>query len=220
MGHSYKDQVTAEHDAFCIGSALTSALENARDAGDFTITLDAALESAYGYLAEDIASCRCMFAAMTGVRRIAYLLQFSDDALLAMSNSGYHNDSTGELMTITWDDYVTVHRTREDRNNDWLATELANEIVGDQDSYSAIIASDTEVQSSYNLLVNGTRSEFGTCVNKWGLAYAVARELLGKGIDPEDNTGAITAVLATLDDSSTVVLGNLEFATNVFSETN
>lgn len=217
--HSYKEQVTTEHDAFCIGAAIASALENAADAGDFTVSLDVVLEMAYGYLAEGLSNCRCMFAGMTGAARIDYLLQFSEDALAAMTGSGYWNDSTGERMTITDADYVAVYETRNERDANWLAETLANEAVGDQNSYSAVVASDTDAQPVYSLVVNGEKSEHGTYVNKWGIAYAATRELLKAGIDPDSNSGLIAAVLSTLEDGSSVVvdrpgmIGGLELST-------
>lgn len=212
---SYKEEVTREHDAFCITAALQSTLENRADAGNYVFSVEDALEEAYGYIAEGLSNCRCMFAGMTGEARISYLLQFSDSALGAMERDGYRNDSTGELMTITWDEFVSVHNERTERNAHWLAETLANEAVGDQNSYAAVVASDTDVLPVYSLLVNGSKSNHGTFVNKWGIAYAATRELLKAGVDADSNSGLIVAVLSTLEDGSSVVVGDLELSTTL-----
>lgn len=206
MTHSYKAQVTAEHDAFCIGAALKSALENRADNGDYSVTIEDALEEAYGYIAEGLSNCRCMFAGLKGEARMDYLLQFSDDSLVSMTNGGYFNDSTGELMTITWDEFVSVSRTREERVNHSYAEMLADEIAGEVDP----VVSDTVSVPLYSLLVAGKKSDHGTFVTRWGIAYAVAREMLTAGIDPEFNTGIISAVLETLENDASVIAGGLE----------
>lgn len=212
-GHSYKEEVTREHDAFCIAAALQSALENRADNQDFSFTLEEALEESYGYLAEGLSNCRCRFAAMTGEKRVDYLLQFSDSALEAMQAGGYYNDSTGEYMVISWDDFCTVMDARNERHAHWEAETLANELVGNQDSYSAVISSDTVSQPLYSLQVNGETSKHAEAVTRWGIAYGVARELTAHGVDADSNAAQIAAVLKTLNQPSSVILGDLEFST-------
>lgn len=215
--HSYKEQVTEEHDAFCITAALQSVLENRRDSNNYVFTVEDALEEAYGYIAEGLSFCRCMFAAMSADKRIEYALQFSDGALVAMTNGGYYCDGNGELMTMTWEEYVAVNRARNERNAHWEAEYLANELVGNQDSYSAVIASDTVSQPLYSLSVNGKVSEHAEAVTRWGIAYGVARELTAHGYDADSNSAQISAVLGTLGNNDSVTLGDLEFITEFFA---
>jgi hypothetical protein len=137
---------------------------------------------------------------------------FTDDALEAMASGGYFNDFTGELMTATREEVDAVYAYRTERAANWEAEYLANEIVGDQNSYNAIVASDTEAQASYSLQVNGTKSAHGTYVSKWGIAYAVVRELQAHGIG-DTNTGFIAAVLGTLGSNESVSTSDLEFST-------
>lgn len=216
---SYKEEVTSTHDAFCITAALQSVLENRSENGDFTFTLEEALEEAYGYLAEGVSSCRCLFAGLKGEAKVLYLLQFSDSALVAMAQGGYRNDSTGELMKVSLEELQEVENYRKERGENWEAEYLANDLVGDQNSYSAIVASDTVGSPSYSLLVNGKKSTHGTFVNKWGIAYATVRELQAAGIDPELNTGLIGAVLETLHTGDSISAnGTVEFSTVLESD--
>jgi hypothetical protein len=153
------------------------------------------------------------FAGQGAESRMYVMDMFTDEALEAMARGGYFNEFTGELMTATREEVDAVYAYRTERAANWEAEYLANEIVGDQKSYNSIIASDTEAQASYSLQVNGTKSEHGTYVNKWGIAYAVVRELQAHGIDADSNTGFIAAVLGTLDSSDTVSTSGLEFST-------
>lgn len=213
MGHSYREQVTAQHDAFCIAHALQSYLENCADNNEAPTSFDVALEHVFDYIAEGVASCYCRLVSLQGEAKFALLNNFSDDAVVAMAQGGYRNDSTGELMTLTWEEYLEFHAYRTERYNHREAEYLANEIAGDPNSWDAVIASDTEPQPSYSLLVDGKKSEHATWVSKWGIAYGVVRELQANGIDPDSNTGIITAVLETLDNETSVVTAGIEFST-------
>lgn len=212
QGHSYSEQVTAEHDAHCITAALKSVCENTVDAGTFKLSISEALEQAYGYIAEGLSYCKCLFAGMPAERRIDFMAQFSDSALAAMAQGGYFNDATCELLTCSLEELQEVFNRRAERDADWVAKDAADNCVPNQNSWTAIVASDTEPQASYTLLVDGKKSEHGTFVSKWGIAYAVARELLTAGIDVESNLGIILAVLSSLEDYSSTVAGDLEFS--------
>lgn len=207
---SYRDQVTEEHDVFCIAHALQSHMENCADSNVIPATIEEALESAYTLIAEGIASCYCRFSTTTGQARIDYLDNFSDSALEAMVQGGYRNEFTGELMSITPDEYAQTFNQRHERNERWLAETIANEVVGDQNSANAIIASDTEPVALYVLQVNGKNSEHGMYTTKWGIAYAVARELQAVDVDPDTNHGIIAAVIASIRDNSMTTSSNLD----------
>lgn len=207
---SYKEQVTAEHDAVCILSAVQSVVENHTDAGTAAaLTIDSALEEAYGYLVEGMSNCRCMFANMAADRRLDLMNGFSDTALWSMAQGGYYNDSTGELLTATLEEVQEVHTARAERDAQWLAEQIAEEVSPAlSDTYT-----DTFSVGLYTLSVNGKESEFAQFADRHALAYGVARELLKAGIDPENNTGIIAAVLEQADSgqSCSVIAGGLEF---------
>lgn len=156
--------------------------------------------------------------AATPEARMDYLVCFSDDALAAMATGGYWNDGNGKLETATLEEVAAVHAYRTERNANWLAETLANEVAGDPNSYSAVVASDTMGDPLYSLQVNGAPSKHGAHVTKWGIAYAVCREMMAAGIDPDSNTGAIGAVLKSRQDGSSVILGDLEFSVTFESE--
>lgn len=178
-------------------------------------------ESALAYLKAVIEQLEAEAAAPEV--RIPYLSQFDDYALEAMVSGGKWNDFTGKLETATRAEVDAVYAYRAEREANWAAEHSANEVVGDQNSDNAIFAADTVSTPVYSLMVNGKKSEHATFVNRWGLAYGVARELLALGIDPEDNTGFIAAVLSTIDDGSSVISGDLETGSEfsiVFEENN
>jgi hypothetical protein len=156
-----------------------------------------------------------MFSGLTGESKISHLAQFSDSALQAMTQGGYINEFTDELMKITLEDYAEVERYRDEKNNDWEATNLADEIVGEQNP----VVSDTVSIPRYSLVVDGKKSEFGTYVTKWGICYAIVREFQRLGINPEFNTGAIATVLETIGAPSDIILAYSSF-TVVFEENN
>ena len=212
--HSYREQVTAEHDAFCISHALQSHMENVADNSANTVpaSIDEALEAACTLIAEGLANCYCRLASLVGEARISYLLNFSDDALAAMAQGGYYNDGTGELLTASLEEVAAVYAERKESAENWEAEYLATEVVGDPNSYSAIIASDTVGQPSYSLQVNGKNSEHGQWVTKWGIAYAVVRELQAAGVDADSNTGFIAAVVDSRETGNTVSTAGLEFS--------
>lgn len=145
--------------------------------------------------------------------RVEYLAQFDDYALEAMAAGGKFNDFTGKVETATRAEVDAVYAYRKDSSEKWFANHLANEVVGDPNSYSAIVASDTVGQASYTLFVNGKQSEHAQWVTKWGIAYGVAMELQRAGLDAEDNVGIISAVISSLEDGSITVAGTLEFST-------
>jgi len=144
--------------------------------------------------------------AATPAARLEYLSCFDDYALESMAAGGKWNDFTGKLETATRAEVDAVYAYRKESSEDWEATTWANELVGEVDP----VVSDTVSVPLYSLLVAGKKSEHGTGVTKWGIAYAAVRELQRAGIDPEFNTGIISAVLDTLENNTSVIAGGLE----------
>ena len=207
--------------------ALAETLNTARETAN-GIEAVAAQSNAYGFIAEalkatltamvgteaaeaayqsllDGSSVASAIAYATG-ERTAYLSCFDDYALEAMVSGGKWNDFTAKLETATREEVDAVYASRKESSEHWEAEQLADEAAGKQNP----VVSDTVSVPLYSLLVAGKKSEHGTCVTKWGIAYAVVRELQSVGIDPEFNTGIISAVLDTLENNTSVIAGGLE----------